>query len=163
MVLNITSLGFNVIGFSPWASRTWPEIKGENTCKGSSAIKRQIFSYWTLQPFTLRGKRTFPVALSKLLFYCHGKVVMTILKTQSYIFGISPSTLGRPHFTLSHQPQGQVREGCQISTSTHCSLLWNKGEAGSCRGQSELEMINRVSVSFSSKNPLKDHFSHFLN
>lgn len=30
LVLNITSLGFSDIGFNPWASRTWPEMKGEN-------------------------------------------------------------------------------------------------------------------------------------
>lgn len=80
----------------------------------------------------LQTKCTFPAALSNSLFYNNIKLIMTTL---SYIFGICPSALGRPHFTLSHQPQGQVRKGCQVATSTHCSLLWDEGEAGGCRGK----------------------------
>lgn len=133
LVLNITSLGFSDIGFSPCASRTWPEMKGEKHVKGYGIIKKQT---WCLigpcNLSLLQGKRTFPAALSKSLFYNNVNVIMTGL---SYIFGICPTALGRPHFTLSHQPQGQVRKGCQVATSTHCSLLWDEGEAGGCRGK----------------------------
>lgn len=45
LLLNITSLGFSDIGFSPCASRTWPEMKGEKHVKGYGIIKKQT---WTL-------------------------------------------------------------------------------------------------------------------
>lgn len=51
----------------------------------------------------------------------------------SYIFCICPAALRGPHFALSHQPQGQVRERRQVPTCPHCSFLWHEGEAGRCR------------------------------
>ena len=74
--------------------------------------------------------------------------------SSSYIFGICPSTLWGPHFTLSHQPQSQMREWGQVSAGTHCSLLWDKGEAGSWGGQSKIHKKSQVTVRFPNRYPL---------
>lgn len=131
-VSNITSFGFSDIGFSPWASRTCSEMKGgqkHSEVKGSSKAN---MSRWTSQPFGnlfLQANGTFPAGCFQLR-RSHVNSVWW-----SYIFGICPAALWGPHFALSHQPQGQVRKGCQVPTGTHGSFLGDKGEAGSCRSK----------------------------
>ena len=91
LVLKITSLGFSDIGFSPWASRTWPEIKGEKTCKRSKGIKKQIcFPAGPCNLSLLQAKCSFPAALSKLLLYNHGKVIMTLYYDLTYLASAHP-------------------------------------------------------------------------
>lgn len=126
---DITSLGFSDTGFSPWASRTCAVTKSQtNMYKVKGHQIANMFSFWTLQPFTLVS------ALQDLCFLWWNESCGFRKSLWSYIFGIGPPALWGPHFTLSHQPQGQMWEGCQVSTGTHRSLLWNKGEAGRCRG-----------------------------
>lgn len=126
LFLKSTSFGFSDIGFSPWASRTWPWMKGEKTCKRSRVIKKQTcFATGPCNLLLLQAKGTFPAALSSWSSYRKG------VSERSYIFGVGPSALWWPHFTLSHQPQGQVREGRQVSTGTYCPFLWDEGEARS--------------------------------
>lgn len=129
-VLNITSLGFSDIGFSPWASRTWTEMKGEKHVKGQGSSKsKHVF---LLDSATCLSNKHISCSIKHVIVV---QVIMTVIAIRSYVFCICPSALGRPHFPLSHQPQGQVRKGCQVSTSTHCSLLRDEGEAGSCSGR----------------------------
>lgn len=59
---------------------------------------------------------------------CLVKASLALL-SRSYVFCIGPAALGGPHFALSHQPQGQVRQGGQVAAGAHRSLLRDKGEA----------------------------------
>lgn len=126
-VLNMTSFGFSDIGFSPWASRTWSEIKGRQIQSQSKDHQTANMSCGTLWPFQwpfLQAWRRKKKRKSR-----------RDSASQSYIFCICPAALRGPHFALSHQPQGQVGERRQVSTRAHCPFLWDEGEAGSCRGK----------------------------
>lgn len=56
----------------------------------------------------------------------------------AYVFGVGPSTLGRPHLAFSHQPQSQVGERGQVSAGTYCPLLRDEGQAGRYEGKTEM-------------------------
>ena len=96
--------------------------------KGSS-ISKHVF---LLDPATCLSNKQDAHFLQHVIVV---QVITTPIAIRSYIFGIGPSALGRPHFPLSHQPQRQVRKGRQVSTRTHRSLLRDEGEAGSCSGR----------------------------
>lgn len=142
----------------------WPQSMGlqdlarderrKKTCQSQGVTKQTCCP---VEPCNLSTTfLTSKMHISCRLLSNHGKVIMRVLSRRSYIFGVCPSALWRPHFTLSHQPKGQVREGCQVSTSTHCSLLWDKGEAGSCRGIVTVSFLN---IDPLSKLKLMSHFS----
>lgn len=79
IVLRVTSLGFRDIGFSPWASRTWPGVKGERTWAKSGVIKKQ--TCFPIEPRSLslfREQGSFPSGITKSMFWNYGKVTVHI-------------------------------------------------------------------------------------
>lgn len=44
----------------------------------------------------------------------------------------APSCGGAPHEAFPHHAQGQVTEGGQVTTGTHCALQWDVGQTGGC-------------------------------